>query len=174
MYDSFPLSIRINLSPLIKTDFFFSIKWRVTSHLVGISTDFSKVDIQILPSKFSFKIRLINYLVWRYIFDRVVDVLWHINPSGLFKAKSCLYICIYCIVLLYLTIMSKGWFYKYIYIYLQNLTISIMVRVFAGDRGSIAGWVIPKIQKWYLMPPCITLGIIRYGSRVKWSNPGKE
>ena len=23
------------------------------------------------------------------------------------------------------------------------------------------------------MPPCVTLSIIRYGSRVKWSNPGK-
>ena len=25
----------------------------------------------------------------------------------------------------------------------------------------------------YLMPPCLTLSIIRYGSTVKWSNPGK-
>ena len=23
------------------------------------------------------------------------------------------------------------------------------------------------------MPPCFTLSLIRYGSRVKWSNPGK-
>ena len=30
-----------------------------------------------------------------------------------------------------------------------------------------------RLKKWYLMPPCITLSIIRYGSRVKWSNPGK-
>ena len=43
----------------------------------------------------------------------------------------------------------------------------------SGDRVSIPIWVIPKIQKWYLMPPCLTLIIIRYGSRVKWSNPGK-
>ena len=28
-------------------------------------------------------------------------------------------------------------------------------------------------KKWYLMPPCLTLSIIRYGSRVKSSNPGK-
>ena len=28
-------------------------------------------------------------------------------------------------------------------------------------------------KKWYLMAPCLTLSIIRYGSRVKWSNPGK-
>ena len=28
-------------------------------------------------------------------------------------------------------------------------------------------------KKWYLMPPCFTLSIIRQGLRVKWSNPGK-
>ena len=34
-----------------------------------------------------------------------------------------------------------------------------MRRVFAnglGDRGSIPGRVIPKAQKWYLIPPCLT------------------
>ena len=37
------------------------------------------------------------------------------------------------------------------------------------DWGSISSQVIPKTQKkWYLMPPCLTLSIIR----VKWSNPG--
>ena len=28
-----------------------------------------------------------------------------------------------------------------------------------------------SIKKWYLMPPCLTLRIIRFVSRVKWSNP---
>ena len=52
----------------------------------------------------------------------------------------------------------------------------MIVRVFdngPGDLGSIPGRVIPKTQKWYLMPPSLTLSIIRYGSRVKWRNPGK-
>ena len=31
-----------------------------------------------------------------------------------------------------------------------------------------------RLLKWYLIPPCLTLGNIRYVSRVKWSNPGKE
>ena len=31
-----------------------------------------------------------------------------------------------------------------------------------------------KFFKWYLIPSCITLSNIRYVSRVKWSNPGKE
>ena len=31
-----------------------------------------------------------------------------------------------------------------------------------------------RLKKWYLMPPCLTLSIIRYGSRVKWSNPEKK
>ena len=31
-----------------------------------------------------------------------------------------------------------------------------------------------RLKKWYLMPPCLTLSIIRYKSRVKWSNPEKR
>ena len=30
-----------------------------------------------------------------------------------------------------------------------------------------------RLRKCYLIPPCLTLSIIRYVSRVKWSNPGK-
>ena len=30
-----------------------------------------------------------------------------------------------------------------------------------------------KDTKWYVMPSCLTLSIIRYRSRVKWSNLGK-
>ena len=30
-----------------------------------------------------------------------------------------------------------------------------------------------RLKKWYLMPPRLTLNIIRYGSRVKWSNAEK-
>ena len=28
--------------------------------------------------------------------------------------------------------------------------------------------------QWYLIPPCLTHGLIKYGSRVKWSNPGNR
>ncbi len=69
----------------------------------------------------------------------------------------------------------------YIYIYKQNLAQNIslsfsswyIVSFGPGDLGSISGRVIPKTQKWYLMPPCLTLSIIRYVSRVKSSNPGE-
>ena len=30
-----------------------------------------------------------------------------------------------------------------------------------GDQGSIPHRVIPKAQKWYLMPPCSALNTIR-------------
>ena len=30
-----------------------------------------------------------------------------------------------------------------------------------------------RFKKWYLIPPCLTLSIIRNVSRGKWSNPGK-
>ena len=42
-----------------------------------------------------------------------------------------------------------------------------------GDPGSIPGRVIPNTQKWYLMPLCLTLSIIRHVSRVNRSNPRK-
>ena len=55
--------------------------------------------------------------------------------------------------------------------------IDLVVSVFAnglGNLGSIPGLVIPKILKWYLISPCLTLSNIKYVSRVEWSNPGKE
>ena len=54
-------------------------------------------------------------------------------------------------------------------------SIGLAVWMFATgpeDRGSIPGWVIPKIQKMVLDTSLLNC-IIRYGSRVKWSNPGK-
>ena len=30
-----------------------------------------------------------------------------------------------------------------------------------------------RLKKWYLIPPYLTFSIIRCGSRIKWSNPGK-
>ena len=29
-----------------------------------------------------------------------------------------------------------------------------------------------RFKKWYLIPPCLALGTLRWGSRLKWSNPG--
>ena len=44
-----------------------------------------------------------------------------------------------------------------------------MSRVFTS--GQVESY--QRLEKWYLMPPCLTLSIIRYRSRVKWINPGK-
>ena len=41
------------------------------------------------------------------------------------------------------------------------------------DRGSIPDRVILKTQKWYRMPPCLTLNIIRQGSNISWAIQGK-
>ena len=53
----------------------------------------------------------------------------------------------------------------------KYLDIDLAVRVFANGPGDLGS--IQRLKKWYLMPPCLALSIIRYGSRVKWSNPGK-
>ena len=54
---------------------------------------------------------------------------------------------------------------------MQHTNKKLLGRMFAngpGDSGSIPGQIIPKTLKKK------TLSIIRYISRVKWSNPGKE
>ena len=61
---------------------------------------------------------------------------------------------------MYIYIYLYIYIYSYVYIYLFGLA----VRVFAirpGDLASFPGRVIPKTQKWYLMPPCLILSIIR-------------
>ena len=53
--------------------------------------------------------------------------------------------------------------------------IGLISIVFANgpvNRDSISGRVIPKAQKMVLDPPCLILSIIRFGLKVKWSNPG--
>ena len=63
--------------------------------------------------------------------------------------------------------------YIYIYIYIYS---GLEVSVFAkglGNQGSVLIESYQRLKKWYLMPLCLTLSIIKYGSRVKWSNPGK-
>ena len=40
-----------------------------------------------------------------------------------------------------------------------------------GVQSQVASY--QRLKKWYLISPCLTLSIIRYASRVKWSNPGR-
>ena len=47
------------------------------------------------------------------------------------------------------------------------------MRTSSRRPGVKHSWVIPKTKKWYLMLTSLTLNIIRYISRVKWSNPWK-
>ena len=95
-----------------------------------------------------------------------------------------LHIYIYIYIYTHLNIYMHTYIYVYkhthshththIYIYIYSFTHGMMVRMFAvspGDLCSFPSRVIPKTQKWYVMPPCLTLSNIRYGSKVKWSNP---
>ena len=61
-------------------------------------------------------------------------------------------------------------------IFVFYFDFGMIVIVFANgpeDLDSIPGRVMPKTQKWYLTPPCLTLSLIRYESMIKWSNPRK-
>ena len=76
---------------------------------------------------------------------------------------------------------------KRLYIYIYTHT---HIYIYIYSTGSLVKWVecLPMVRetwvqsqivsyqrllKWYLIPLCLTLSIIRYVSRVKWSNPGK-
>ena len=67
----------------------------------------------------------------------------------------------------------------YIYIYIYIYTDWTLPWWFECSPMSRKTWFQSQIKsyqslrKLYLMPPCLTLSIIRYISRVKWSNPGK-
>ena len=55
----------------------------------------------------------------------------------------------------------------------NNQAIDLKSRVFANGAG-VQSYVelYQRLKKWYLMPPCLTLSITKYGSMVKWNNPG--
>ena len=64
--------------------------------------------------------------------------------------------------------VGGGWYFKF-YIYYR--AIGLMNRMFAnGPRDQFRSY--QTLKKCYLIPPCLTLSIIRKGSRVKWNNPG--
>ena len=65
-----------------------------------------------------------------------------------------IYVCIYCICT-----------YIYMYVYISPMARETCV------QSQVESY--QRLLKWYLMPPCLTLSFIRYGSRVKWRNPGK-
>ena len=87
----------------------------------------------------------------------------------------CVCVCVSQYIYIYIYIGQYIYIYANVYIYIY-IYIELVGRVFPngpGEVGLTPGRLIPKTLKMYLMPPCLTLGNIRYVSRVKWSNPGK-
>ena len=61
---------------------------------------------------------------------------------------------------------------------LASWYLSTVHTLVTGSLTKRIGWLpmareTKDSKKWYLTPPCLTLSIIRYVLRVKWSNPGK-
>ena len=58
----------------------------------------------------------------------------------------------------------------------SNKTIGLVIECLpmaqeTGVQSQVMSY--QRLKKWYLIPACLTLSIIRCISRVKWSNPGK-
>ena len=60
------------------------------------------------------------------------------------------------------------------YLYVSPISLVVEYSPIARETG-VQSQVesCQRLQKRYLIPPCLTLSIIRYVSRVKWNNPGK-
>ena len=58
----------------------------------------------------------------------------------------------------------------YIYIYGSLVYCSPMVQE-TGVQSQVESY--QRLKKWYFIPLALILGVIRYGSRVKWINSGK-
>ena len=67
----------------------------------------------------------------------------------------------------------EGWFSAMLCTELEILEGS----VFANGPGDLGfnprSRHTKDLEKWYLIPPCLTLSDIMYVTKVKWSNPGK-
>ena len=55
----------------------------------------------------------------------------------------------------------------------DNIYIYIYIYIAQEIEDQFQTELYQKPQKWYLMPPCLTLSITRYIPGVKWNNPGK-
>ena len=62
-----------------------------------------------------------------------------------------------------------------VFMYKQDLTFLVVECLPIGQETGVQSQVesYQRLKKWYLIPPYLTLSIIRYILRVKWSNPGK-
>ena len=70
-------------------------------------------------------------------------------------------------VLKWETLLDIIYIYIYIYIYICYRALAWLLE--CSSMAQVESY--QRLKKWYLMPPCLTLSIIRYRSRVKWINP---
>ena len=75
-----------------------------------------------------------------------------------------LYIYIYIYIYVYI--------YIYIYIYIIGLVVECSPMAQETEVQSLVESY-QRLKKRYLILPCLTFSIMRYVSRVEWSNPGK-
>ena len=129
-----------------------------------------------------------------------VCVCVRILLSGCLSRYSCLSQTVTFFRVIYFSQVLSLSIYIYIYIYIYMymclcvwvhifIYLSLFLSIYFSLYRTLAWWLecLPmaretwvrsqvesyqRLKKWYLMPPCLTLSIIRYGSRVKWSNPG--
>ena len=89
---------------------------------------------------------------------------------------ACVCVCVYIYIIWVCMYLYEYMFVcKYVYIYLHTLlSIGLISRVFTNGQTGVQSQFVSyqRLKKWYLMPPCLVLSIIRWGSSVKCNNFG--
>ena len=110
--------------------------------------------------------------------DIIVTFMFHSFSNSQARSRYLSFFSLSFSFILWSAGTAKSTILHFTFFLLINQLIGLGSRVFAndpGDLGSTPGRVIPKTLKMVLnlIPTCLTLSIMRYVSRVKWSNPGK-
>ena len=127
--------------------------------------------------KRALKMKIICKIQQRFVFlAKKRIILWQ-NSTDLLNNRPSLSLSVSLILSLFLSLSLSLSLYIYIYI-IYIYTIGLVDRLLANvleNLGEITDRIISKTKKWYLIPPetCFSVHIMRFGSEVKWSNPGK-
>ena len=107
---------------------------------------------------FNFQVFVFTYFIILFDWYVIIYWFWHIN------LKACFFFSF--------IIPTSG---LLLFIFL-SVWIGLVVECSPMDRETVVQSQVEsyqRLKKWYLIPPCLSICIISYVSRVKWSNPGK-
>ena len=140
-------------------------RWRGRENLAGFHR------IRFVRESHPGRMGFVILIGWKYMTRPTVKIIYVPNIRSSFCYKSSVYSAELFWGEIAFVVVTEN---STRYIGIMLLSVDVM-----GDFAQSIGLGRPgfnprsRLKKWYLIPPCLTLSIIRYRSMVKWSNPEK-